>query len=519
MVVLQVDNKLIIMYLALFVVLTLIGHAGLYKIFEKAGEAGWKAFVPVLNKLIWLDLIGRPRSRFALLLIPIVNLFVLAGMLIELAKSFDKHGFGDHFLAVTFAPAYLPFLGFTAQQYVGKGYEIEKQNPRKKGFIREWSEAAIFAIFAATFIRMFLIEAYTIPTPSMEGSLLVGDFLFVSKANYGSRMPMTPIQLPLVHNKMPIIGGESYSTAVEWSYRRIPGFQKVKRFDPVVFNFPEGDTVAIGKGRFAMHAQSNYTNYYSLRYIYGDEIVDNPMYFKTLTRPIDKRDNYIKRCIGLPGDKLEIKDRQVFIDDAAIQNPKHMQFKYNVVTNGAINPDVFKKLGIEMGTNSNQRVGNNFVLFLNDEQAEGLRAVDNVASVEITPLDPESRVFPNDEVHYGDWTVDNFGPVQIPAKGETVNLTPENIALYERIINVYEGHDLKVSGGKIFIDGQETSTYTIEMNYYFMMGDNRHNSEDSRVWGFVPEDHIVGKPLFIWFSRGADGIRTGRLFKSAISMN
>lgn len=508
------------MQLTVFIILTLLGHVGLFRIFQKAGvKNAWSAFVPVWNKLVWLEIIGRPKWRYALLWIPIVNLFVLASMLIELAMSFNKKSFGAHFAAVTFAPAYLLYLGFsnqTTESYVGKGYLIERENPTAKGQIREWTEAIIFAVFAATFIRMFLFEMYTIPTPSMEGSLLVGDFLVVSKVNYGSRAPMTPIQLPLVHNRLPFVDGESYSKIVEWPYLRTPKLERVERFDPVVFNFPEGDTIAIGKGMYSVHYQNNYTNYYSLRHIYGNDVVDNKRFFETITRPIDKRDNYIKRCVGLPGETIKIKNRVVFIDDKEIEKPEKLQFRYDVATTGGINEATLKKWDIDMTTDGNSRDGNNYQLHLNDRQVEQLKGLNGVLRVEPTPLERGSRIFPNDTAHYN-WTYDNFGPLTIPAKGDVIELSPKNIAIYKRIIGVYEGHDLSIKGDKIFIDGNEATSYTIEMDYYFMMGDNRHNSEDSRVWGFVPEDHVVGKPLFIWFSN-KNGIRWNRLFKAASAM-
>jgi signal peptidase I len=508
------------MQLVFFIILTVIGHVGLYKMFEKAGQTGWKAFVPVLNKFVWSDMIGRPHWRYVLLLIPIVNLFVLAGMIVDLVKSFGKHSFLDHALAVVFAPAYFVYLGFSKKEkYIGKGYLLEQENPTKKGPAREWSEAIIFAVFAATFIRMFLIEAYTIPTPSMEGSLLVGDFLFVSKVNYGSRTPVTPIQFPLVHNTLPGSKTESYSKAIQWPYYRLPGFQKVKRYDPVVFNFPEGDTVAIGKGRYGYLAAQNYTNYYSISHDLAggnSNLINNPNFFKIVTRPIDKRDNYIKRCMGLPGDKLEVRERDVYIDGKKMDRPTKQQFKYLVETTGGINPKKFEEWGIIIGENNNEQSGSNYVLFLNDEQAAEMKKMDSVKSVNFAPLREGARVFPNDPANYP-WTVDNFGPLNIPAAGQTVELTAKTLPIYRRIIKVYEGHDLEVKNDKIYVDGEETTQYTIEMDYYFMMGDNRHNSEDSRVWGFVPEDHIVGKPLFIWFSRKTGGIRWNRLFKSASS--
>ena len=497
------------------VVLIVIGHIGLYKMFEKAGEAGWKAFVPVLNKLVWLDLIGRPRWRFVLLLVPIVNIFVFSAMIIEMVKSFDKHGFFDHVLAVVFAPLYFCYLGFIEKEkYVGKGFLIEKENPRPKKPSREWAEAIIFAVFAATFIRMFLIEAYTIPTPSMEGSLLVGDFLFVSKINYGSRAPVTPLQLPLIHNVVPKTDMESYSKAIQWPYYRLPGLEKIERYDPVVFNFPEGDTVAIGKGAFSFYKENNYTNYYSIRHNRPLE-VENTMYFDKKVRPIDKRDNYIKRCVALAGETLEIKDREIYINGKKTEKPTHAQFEYNVTVQGALNKKKLTDWGIEM-TSYGRVEGNVNHMHLNDEQMNKIKGMDNVVNIELTPLDPSSRIFPNDKKNFN-WTLNNFGPLTLPKTGETVNLTLQNIALYERIINVYENNDFEKKGGKIYINGEEAATYTFKQDYYFMMGDNRHNSEDSRVWGFVPGDHIVGKPLFIWFSRGDNGIRWNRLFKSAVS--
>ena len=505
----------------IFIALTLLGHVGLYKIFEKAGESGWKAFVPVLNKLVWLDIIGRPRWRYVLLLIPIVNLFILATMLIELAKSFDKHTFVHHLLAVALAPAYLLYLGFGKAEetkYVGKGFLLEQDNPFKKSVAREWAEAIIFAVFAATFIRMFLIEAYTIPTPSMEGSLLVGDFLFVSKVNYGSRAPMTPVQFPLVHNTIPLTNQESYSELISWPYYRLQGFEKIDRYDPVVFNFPEGDTVAFARN--PQFANIGTTNYYTLKYHYTSKLVNDPSNFRLVTRPIDKRDNYIKRCMGLPGDNLEIKDQEVYINGEKAERPTFVQFGYLVTTDGSsLNMNRLKEWGVDMNSGG-QQDASHYRFFLNDKQVEQIKELDNV--IEVTPQIRAkgegvglSRVFPNNAAKY-DWTIDNFGPVHIPAKGEKIDLSMDNIDIYKRAIQVYEGKDLTVKDGKIFIDGEETTSYTFEMNYYFMMGDNRHNSEDSRVWGFVPHDHIVGKPLFIWFSRQAgEGIRWGRIFKSA----
>jgi signal peptidase I len=511
------------MQLIVVILWIVITRIGLYKMFEKAGEAGWKALVPIYNKLVWADIIGRPRWRVALLLIPIVNIFVLVGMVIDLVNSFSKWDFFDHTLAVVATPAYFCYLGFSKdEKYLYKAYEYEKENPSPKGQIREWAEAIIFAVFAATFIRMFLIEAYTIPTPSMEGSLLVGDFLFVSKAHYGMRMPMTPAQFPLVHNTLPVVGGESYIEAVKFPYYRTPKIQPVKRNEPVVFNFPEGDTIVYAKKRSVDRGINNYYSY--LRdYGFKRETLLNPANYKLVTRPIDKRDNYIKRCVGIPGDSLEVRQGQLYINGEKAQNPEKIQHSYNVTTTDGAS--LHRETLISWGVNEDDIIrsqmsgGLENIYNLTEEQAEKIKSLSSVSTVTKQVATPgvvvRTNVFPHDFEHFK-WNMDNFGPVWIPKQGATVKISPENIALFRRIIAVYEGHKLEIRDGKILIDGEAATEYTFQQNYYFMMGDNRHNSEDSRVWGFVPEDHIVGKPLFIWFSRKAGvGIRWDRIFTSA----
>lgn len=504
------------MQLAILLLLIVLTHVGLYKMFEKAGEAGWKALVPIYNKIVWSDLIGRPRWRVALLLVPIVNLFVLVGMIIDLVKSFDKHEFHEHFMAVLGLPFYFLYLGFSKEeQYVNKGYLYEKENPRPKSVWREWTEAIIFAVFAATFIRMFLIEAYTIPTPSMEGSLLVGDFLFVSKVNYGVRMPNTPVQFPLVHNTVPLLGSESYSEIIKWPYRRLGSVNNIESFDPVVFNYPEGDTIV-----YAKHASLDRTTdyYVNKRGFQQEETLKDPKYFDMVVRPVDKRDNYIKRCVGLPGNKIEVRNTKLFIDGEKAKEPSNVQYLYQVKFKSDINPRLLQKWGILR--NRSEQIPNHF--YLTNDQVEKLKLLKNeVESVILqdqTSLGWDRSIFPHDKENFP-WNRDFFGPVTVPKKGETVALNQENIALYRRIIDVYENNELKIEGGKIFINGVETTTYTFKMDYFFMMGDNRHNSQDSRAWGFVPEDHIVGKPLFIWFSyESGQGIRWDRIFSSATKM-
>ncbi|MGY3211050.1 signal peptidase I [Mucilaginibacter sp. HD30] len=353
---------------------------------------------------------------------------------------------------------------------------------KKKSTTREWTDAIIFAVIAATLIRTFFIEAYTIPTPSMERSLLVGDFLFVSKLNYGPRTPMTPIAFPFAHHTMPIINTKAYWDGWELGYHRLPGFSEIKRQDVVVFNYP-------------MEADSPYL------------------------RPVDKRENYIKRCIGIAGDTVKLIDAQVYINGKAVEDKPGQQIDYDVTTSGVdINPEVLRELHV-----SNYE-GNPYYT-MTKEAANTIKGYSNVTSIKprVQPkTGGDQGVFPVDFKYANDhkfgWNVDNFGPVIIPKKGWTVKLDSLTLPLYRRAITVYEGNILKEEGSNILINGVKTDTYTFKMNYYWMMGDNRHDSLDSRFWGFVPEDHIVGKALFIWMSWDSDGsffskIRWNRLFR------
>ncbi len=495
----------------IILLLTLAFGAGLYKMFEKAGEPGWKAIVPGLNLYTWLQITGRPMYWLALLLVPIVGIFIFAYMLIDMVKSFGKFGFLEHAAAIIVPFAFYPYIGFKEEEkYLGKAVVMSEENPIKKSIVREWAEAIIFAVFAATFIRMFLIEAYTIPTPSMESSLMVGDFLFVSKLSYGSRMPVTPLQFPLVHNKIPLLGNESYSKAIQWKYRRLPAIRNLERYDPVVFNFPEGDSVAFRKG--VNQSQGQDPHYYGLLRREGRTRVERN--YDVVWRPLDKRDNYIKRCVGLPGDKLEVRKKQLFVNDEPAPSPKGLQTNYQVNATGSKpNPKKLEELGIEWSTE------NNGIMTLTEEQTAYLKK-DNTLEVFPIPNPVHRGVFPNDN---RGWSIDDFGPINIPKQGESMSIGPKNIAIYQRVIRDYEGNDLEIGAGGIKINGQPATSYTFKQNYYWMMGDNRDNSLDSRSWGFVPEDHIVGKPLFIWMSlkngRLSDGVRWERVFRGADDMD
>lgn len=340
----------------------------------------------------------------------------------------------------------------------------------------EWIDAGMFAILAATLIRTFALEAYQIPTSSMENSLLRGDFLFVSKVNYGARVPMTPISFPFVHHTMPLVGGKSYSEALKLPYWRLPGFQTIKNNDVVVFNFPAEE----------------------------------------LGRPVDKKENYIKRCLAIPGDSFRISMGDVYVNGKLLEDPKESQTSYNVMTTRAISSKMMSELAItEGGPNA---IEGGYTLHTTQERINKVKDLENVKSVE--PLIENSggmpQIFPYDP-SLG-WNVDNFGSIYVPKKGDQITLDTFTYMLYERVIRVYENNpDFTVNNGKYYLNGEEISSYTFKLGYYFMIGDNRHRSLDSRFWGFVPEDHIVGKAFIIWMSMDPDKsgfskVRWNRIF-------
>ena len=375
--------------------------------------------------------------------------------------------------------------------------------------VYEWVSAIVFAVCAATLIHLFVFQLYVIPTSSMEKSLLIGDYLYVSKVAYGPQVPNTPLSFPFVHHTMP--GSQtkkSFSEWIKWPYHRLKGFGKVERNDAVVFNFPAGDTVLL---------EQQAVTYYDVLRDYQREFGEAEgrlrlnRDYTVISRPVDKRENYIKRCIAIPGDTVLIVDTEVFVNGKPQIELPGKQYVYFVQTSSPITQYAIENLGITEWSGS----GLYYNMALTQETAARLEAMPNVVSV--TRYDARNAdtayVFPHDERYQ--WTQDNFGPLWIPVKGTTIELTVDNLPLYERIITAYEGHTLNVDGENIYIDGQKADTYTFAMDYYWMMGDNRHNSADSRFWGFVPEDHIVGKASYIWFSRDQQNghIRWDRLFK------
>jgi len=376
----------------------------------------------------------------------------------------------------------------------------------------EWVDAIIFAVIAATFIRMFFIEAYTIPTSSMEKTMLIGDYLFVSKTSYGPKLPNTPLSFPFVHHTMPF--STTQKSYVEWiknPYKRIAGFGKVKNNDVVVFNFPEGDTVAVN-----VQNQS----YYSLVRNYGRKRVwqEKETFGEIISRPVDKRENYIKRCVGIAGDVIELKAGQLYVNGKEQTHFPGMQRENIVTTDGTgINKRLLEQMNIAKD-DRNEISNTQYQFPLTAENEQKLKAMKNVLSVQPNIINAgnwDQNIFPFSNKY--PWNVDNFGPLEIPKKGQTVKLTIDNLPIYQRIIGLYEANDLKVKDSTIYINGSVADSYTFKMDYYWMMGDNRNNSADSRYWGFVPEDHIVGKAVFIWLSMDKDQpfynkVRWSRLF-------
>lgn len=409
-------------------------------------------------------------------------------------------------------------------------------------FIMSWVDALVFALVAVYFINLFFFQNYVIPSSSLEKSLLTGDYLFVSKVSYGPRIPETPLTMPLTQHTMPLVNVKSYVEWPHWDYRRVKGLGNVKLNDIVVFNYPAGDTL-VNEERY----QAN--DYYQMVYSIGDQLMQqngqekdvramNPLqqrhYFEQvyatgrnyissmpgeygdiISRPTDRRENYVKRCVGLPGQTLQIKNRIVYLNGKANKEPDNVQYTYKMKLKGEFPIDLADELGI---TNEDLLMYNQSgVIPLTKKAYLALKANRNlVESISINMDATYGDLYPLNA--YTGWTRDNYGPVWIPKKGESIALTLKNLPVYERCIKVYEGNDLKVdNAGRIFINGKQAKSYTFKLDYYWMMGDNRHNSADSRYWGFVPEDHIVGKPIFIWWSHSPDhpgfsGIRWNRLF-------
>jgi signal peptidase I len=504
--------------LLLFIIATIAVLTGLYGMFKKAGIAPWKALIPIYNTWFMVEKMQLKKIWFFLQLIPIAGQFITIWINIKFVEHFGRFSLSQHFLTIFFPFIYFPHLGFSPEEkFIG----TVMARKYKKSLLREWIDAAVFAVIAATLIRTFVFEAYAIPTPSMEKTLLVNDFLFVSKMAYGPRLPNTPLAVPFVHQNLKLINTKWY---VEWIHipyiRWFP--RPVGRGDVVVFNFPVNDTLINDD----QHG-SKVTYYQEIRArMIQDHVSEQEARQRVLdqysdlviTRPVDEREDFVKRCVGVGGDTLQIKNRGIYINGVPQSLPEYHEFKYLVTTTAPLDPDQLNSIGIndteDENINQVQIIGaNSYIITMDDAEKLQLKMIPGIKDIQPQPpgdLANGQILFPFES---NGWTEDNYGPVWIPKKGTTIQLNPENVRRYQRCIRTYEGNKFEEKNGQYFINDEPATSYTFKMNYYWMMGDNRHNSLDSRFWGFVPEDHIIGKASLIGFGYGKDGIRWNRVFK------
>lgn len=476
-----------------FLFIQIVHFLGTWKLYVAAGRKSWEAAIPVYNAIVLMKIISRPTWWTLLLFIPIINLIMFPVIWVETLRTFGKNSRIDTLLGILSCGLYIYYINYTQ-----KLNYISERNLHPKDKAGDTVSSLLFAIIVATLVHTYFIQPYTIPTSSLEKSLLIGDFLFVSKVNYGARVPMTTVALPMVHDSIPMTKRKSYLSWPQLPYLRLPAIESIKRTDIVVFNWPV-DTVYKFFDTSKRHAY----------------------------KPIDKKSNYVKRCVGVPGDTLSIKNGIVYIDGKVLQLPERAkpQFSYAVALDGKTPIDfeyLIKDLDITDGVGFRDENVRDTLYFraLTAAGAERLKNVPGITAV-IRQIEKgtEPGIFP----HINKWNRDNLGPIYIPQKGKTVALTTEALPFYKRIITEYETNDngekndLKVIGNEIRLNGKVVNSYTFKQNYYWMMGDNRHNSEDSRYWGYVPEDHIVGKPTFIWMSwdtngKGLNKVRWDRVF-------
>lgn len=475
-------------YLIIFLSVQILQGILLWKGYEKAGYKGYHAFIPLWNMRIALKIINRPFWWIFLVYLPVIGNIMGLVLIYEWLHCFGYRKKRYTLLSVITLGLFLAFVMYQPKtKFVGKEEELIRKN------IPNWLNAILFAVVAASTIHSFFIQPFTIPTSSLEKSLLVGDFLFVSKFHYGVRPPITPLSIPMIHDSIPLAGVKSYIKEFELPYFRLPALQKVERNDITVFNWPT-DTVQFFRDNSGKH----------------------------FYKPIDKKSNYVKRTVAVANDVFEIKNGVVFINGKESKLPSRAKIQYSYL--------VKVKKGVQLTPQwlyQTYNVTDGFlqhsedlyeIRALTQEVANDLASLNEIEKVEriITPKNVyHPYIFPHSENF--PWNEDNFGPITIPAKGKTIALTLENLPLYKRIINTYENNSLQIKNNQIYINGKIATSYTFKQDYYWMMGDNRHNSEDSRFWGFVPFDHIVGKPVLIWMSldanaSGLNKIRWNRLF-------
>ncbi|MGB5361072.1 MAG: signal peptidase I [Eudoraea sp.] len=505
-------------WIIFILVIQVIHFLGTWKLYIKAGRKPWEAAIPVYNAIVLMQIIRRPKWWVILLFIPIINLLMFPVIWVETIRSFGRNSLLETWLVILTLGFYIYYVNYALDVTY-----IEDRSLHPKSGLGEWVSSIVFAVVAATLVHTYFIQPYVIPTGSLERTLRIGDLLFVSKFHYGARAPMTTIAAPMVHDTIPGLGIRSYLKKPQLPYFRLPGFEKVKKNDIVVFSWP-ADTV---------------------RVFFKKE--------KGVKKPIDKKSNYVKRCVGTPGDSLSVIDGVVYINGKQLQlsDRAKPQYDYTVYSQKGVSSRLLISLGIDEFTrkylsaplNQNQfeavnkyliaggqnakgeielitdasgippkvirqaglslreETGRQRTVTLTDEMLEGLRSnadIDSVVKIVESKGLKGYNIFP----HAPDypWNNDNFGPIYIPQKGVTISLNPKVLPLYKKIIRDYEGNTVGVSGNQISINGQVTDSYTFKQDYYWMMGDNRDHSEDSRSWGYVPANHIVGKPIFIWLS-------------------
>lgn len=473
----------LIQWFVFFLIVQVIHFFGTWKLYEAAGRKKWEAAIPVYNAIVLMKIINRSPWWTILLFVPVVNLIMFPVVWVETLRSFGKNSTLDTLLGILTLGFYIYYINYTQKLVYINNRSLEPTNKTA-----DTVSSLLFAIVVATLVHTYVMQPYTIPTSSLEKSLLVGDFLFVSKFHYGARTPMTPIAAPMVHDTLPLLNVKSYTKKPQLPYFRFFAMQEVNRTDIVVFNWP-ADTL------FNMYKAAD----------------------KRYDKPIDKKTNYVKRCVGIPGDSLSIKDGIVYINGKIMPMPERAkpQYSYTVTTdgNGFDQTYITKELNITDGVY--QSTQNTFYFrALTEESANRLRLNPIVKSViRNISHEAEAAIFP----YNTNWNLDNLGPIYIPKKGVTVAINSKSLPFYKTIIREYEKNDLKVTGDEIRINGQIANTYTFKQDYYWMMGDNRHNSLDARYFGYTPEDHIVGKPVFIWMSldpngKGFNKIRWDRVF-------
>jgi len=478
--------------LLIFILLVQVIHfLGTWKLYIKAGRKAWEAAIPIYNAIVLMKIINRSPWWTLLLFIPIANLIMFPVIWVETLRSFGRNSNKDTFLVVCTFGLYIYYINYTQDVTY-----ISDRSLKPRTAAGEWISSILFAVVAATIVHTYVMQPFTIPTSSLEKTLLVGDFLFVSKFHYGARMPMTAISFPMVHDSIPVIGTKSYLDQPQLPYFRLPGFQKIKRNDIVVFSWPTDTLIDInrpGKG------------------------------FKV--KPLDKKSNYVKRCVGVPGDELQIKDGYVYIngEQNVLPDRAKLQFRYKIISKNSFvktdnkgrytnQPSAFVSSHFNISDiyisdidRENKIITH--IAQMTDEAYEKVKNNPNV--IEVEKLTEEEgvwnqSVFPQDPRF--NWNTKYFGPITIPKAGTTIDISVENISLYKRIIEVYEGSEfginnkISLSGTQVMLNNKQITKYTFLQDYYWMMGDNRDNSQDARMWGLVPFNHVVGKPVFIWMS-------------------